>query len=217
MEIVYIHHNTATTDSMKVKEAFGKEHKNVLAKIDYLLKNSRDAQLNFKLSEYKDKSGKMNKYYLMNRDGFLLLLMNFSGKAVLEKQEAFIRLFNQIEKIAMEVTSPEYLEYIKHLKDVRSSFTDTVKEFVEYAFAQGSSNGKRYYKIFSTDINQLLFKQNKVDKETLGFEKSQKLEFAETLLSKLLLEEMSTNKPYKQARINAIGKLKQAMQEKSLL
>ncbi|MCT7466491.1 Rha family transcriptional regulator [Aliarcobacter cryaerophilus] len=211
MKLVYIHDSKALTDSLKVAEAFKKRHDNVLYKIDYLLNNSKEAHLNFKVSEYKDKSGKKNKFYLMNRDGFLLLLMNFSGKELISKQEDFIKLFNKIEKIAMEVISPDYLEYRKSLCDVRRSFTDTIKGFIEYAFLQGSSSADRYYTIFTKDINKLLFNQDKIDRDTLGFDNLQKLELAEKLLSKALQDEMECNTQYKKARLNALEKVKQML------
>lgn len=211
--LVYLNNNDAVTDTLKIVDSFNKRHDNILAKVEYLLKNSTNAHLNFKASSYRDSSGKSNKYYIMNRDGFLLLLMNLRGKEVLEKQEAFIELFNQLEQLALEVTSPEYLEYREHLKDVRKSFTDTVKEFIEYATVKGSDHADRYYTIMTKDINMILFGEPKVNRNTIGEKNLQKIEIAETLFAKLLKDEMLKDVPYKKARVNALANLKISLEK----
>lgn len=206
--IVYLFQKEVTTDTLKVAEVFHKEHRTVLRSVDKVIKNSPLAQHSFVLSKYKDVSGKYNKYYRLNRDGFLLLLMNMRGKEVLSKQIQFINLFNKLEEVAKEVTSPEYIAYKNHVKVGRLNFTDTVKEYVEYAKSQGSSGFKYYYKIFTKDINQALFGLNSLDRNTLPSEYLQKIELAELSMSSILKSEMDRNTPYKKAREIAVTKLR---------
>ena len=91
------------TTSLKVAEIFNKSHKDVLRKIDLLLEDLRpyysSAQncAEFIESEYYDSSGKRNLMYKMNRDGFSLLAMGFTGKKALRWKIKYIEAFNAME------------------------------------------------------------------------------------------------------------------------
>ena len=66
--------------SREVAKNFGKEHKDVLKAINNLTaQNCAVTQMFFK-SEYTAGTGKKYPMYLMNRDGFSLLAMGFTGK-----------------------------------------------------------------------------------------------------------------------------------------
>lgn len=83
-EIICIRNETAVCDSLQVAQNFGKRHDNILREISALLKieGSDSAQKwaqCFKESTYKDSTGKSNKMYYMNRDGFTFLVMGFTG------------------------------------------------------------------------------------------------------------------------------------------
>ena len=68
----------------KVAEVFGKRHKHVLDTIEALkAENSALTHMFYKTS-YKAGTGKSYPMYLMNRDGFSLLVMGFTGKRALE-------------------------------------------------------------------------------------------------------------------------------------
>lgn len=83
--------------SRDVAEHFGKEHKNVLQSIENLTaENSALTQMFFKTS-YTSGTGKAYPMYLMNRDGFTLLAMGFTGKAALEWKLKYIEAFNAME------------------------------------------------------------------------------------------------------------------------
>ena len=49
-------------------------------------------------TEYKATNGKKNPEYLMNRDGFSLIVMGFTGKKALEWKLKYIDAFNQMEE-----------------------------------------------------------------------------------------------------------------------
>ena len=66
---------------MKVAEYFGKRHDNVLSAIGTLLQDADiAARLNFKVSDYQDITGRNLPMYELDRDGFTLLAMGFTGK-----------------------------------------------------------------------------------------------------------------------------------------
>ncbi len=101
--------------SRDVSEKFEKNHKEVLRSIDNIAKEISTAQFCalFKLSSYKASNGKTNREYLMNRDGFSLLCMGFTGKKALEWKLKYIDAFNKMEE---EIKSGNYLTEEERLK-----------------------------------------------------------------------------------------------------
>ena len=85
--------------SRDVAQRFNKNHKEVLRSIGNIEKEMSTAQFCalFKTSEYKASNGKMNKEFLMNRDGFSLLCMGFTGKDALGWKLKYIEAFNKME------------------------------------------------------------------------------------------------------------------------
>lgn len=95
-ELINIKNNEAVTTSLKVAEFFRKRHDAVLRSIEGLI--SENTKLWFQKSEYKTE-GNNKKYpmYYINRDGFSLLAMGFTGKKALEWKVKYIQAFNQME------------------------------------------------------------------------------------------------------------------------
>lgn len=96
--LVKVENDQLVTDSISVAEHFGKQHKHVLEAIENMTaKNSAVTSMFFETS-YKAGTGKNYKMYLMNRDGFSLLVMGFTGKSALEWKLKYIQAFNIMEK-----------------------------------------------------------------------------------------------------------------------
>ena len=87
----------ALTSSLLVAEKFGKEHKNIIQSIQNLVAENSAASLLFAESQYENR-GKMYPMYIMNRDGFTLLVMGFTGKDALQFKLDYIHAFNQMEQ-----------------------------------------------------------------------------------------------------------------------
>ena len=85
------------TDSRNVAEVFGKQHKHVLDSIRSLEKDVPNFGLMFSESEMPDSYGRLQKVYLMNRDGFTLLAMGFTGAGAMQWKLKYIEAFNQME------------------------------------------------------------------------------------------------------------------------
>ena len=80
-------------------------HDNVLRAIDNLQKsllNFEEPSKMFVVSKRKADDGQYHKMYLMNRDGFSLLVMGFTGKNALEWKLQYIRAFKQMENFIRE-------------------------------------------------------------------------------------------------------------------
>lgn len=98
-ELVQIINNQVVVSSRKVADSFGKQHKHVLDAIKDILgvaENSADPM--FLETTYTHEQNKQEyPEYLMNRDGFSLLVMGFTGKEALEWKIKFIKAFNDME------------------------------------------------------------------------------------------------------------------------
>lgn len=94
--LVKIENQQIVTDSRQIAENFGKEHKNVLVAIREILVAEKSATKFFMESEHEYRGQKFP-MYLMNRDGFTLLAMGFTGKQALEWKLKYIKAFNEME------------------------------------------------------------------------------------------------------------------------
>lgn len=103
--------NQALTNSLLVAEKFGKEHRNVIRAIEDIVCAQNCAQTDnqqlakmFALVEYdvplNNGTGAVRKapMYVMNRDGFTLLAMGFTGEKALKFKLDYINAFNQMEE-----------------------------------------------------------------------------------------------------------------------
>ena len=84
--------------SRQVAENFGKEHSKVIRSIEGIA-NFGDTQGMFhKVSYVNEQNGQEYKEYLMNRDGFSLLVMGFTGKEAMGWKIKYINAFNEMER-----------------------------------------------------------------------------------------------------------------------
>lgn len=94
---VTINNGKAVTTSQAVAEYFIKRHDNVIQKIKSLDCSSEFTALNFQASEYNDSTGRKLPMYEMTKDGFVFLVMGFTGKKAAAFKEAYIAEFNRME------------------------------------------------------------------------------------------------------------------------
>ena len=86
----------AVTDSLKVAESFDKKHKDVLKAWKNLAAQNCATKKMFVESTYVNR-GKEYPMIYMNRDGFTLLAMGFTGKKALDFKLKYIQAFNEME------------------------------------------------------------------------------------------------------------------------
>lgn len=81
--LVSINHSQPVTTSLIVAETFNKRHTHVLDKINSLDCSSDFASANFSAHAEKIKAGAVfrnSKVYTITKDGFMFLVMGFTGK-----------------------------------------------------------------------------------------------------------------------------------------
>lgn len=88
--------------SVQVAENFGKRHTHVLEAIENIKTENSVVTSMFYEAWYQAGTGKKYKMYLMNRDGFSLLAMGFTGSKALEWKLKYIQAFNEMEKTIKE-------------------------------------------------------------------------------------------------------------------
>ena len=102
--------DTARANSLLVAKMFEKEHRNVLADIRKIIDpesglSETFRELNFQLSSYRSEQNKKLPCYNLTRDGFTLLVMGFTGPKAIRFKEAYIRRFNEMEKLIFSVVT----------------------------------------------------------------------------------------------------------------
>lgn len=96
MDFVMVKGNHPVTDSRKVAKHFGKQHAKVLRSIRQTIADTGEWGLaNFGHTPTVDaQNGQTYDCYQMTKDGFMLLVMGFTGKQALAVKIAFIKAFN---------------------------------------------------------------------------------------------------------------------------
>ena len=105
INLVAIENNEVVTSSIKVAEVFGKQHRDVLRAVKSLDISEDFRERNFALSKIDYQNGNIKKQlpmYYITRDGFMFLVMGFTGKMAARWKEAYIKAFNEMEKILNE-------------------------------------------------------------------------------------------------------------------
>ena len=92
------YNGSLVVSSRRVADNFGKQHKHVLEAIENIKAENSALMDMFYETSYKAGTGKSYKEYLMNRDGFSLLVMGFTGKESMEWKIKYIEAFNAMEK-----------------------------------------------------------------------------------------------------------------------
>ena len=106
-EIISLQQGQPITTSLKVAEVFGKQHKDVLRKIATLDCSKNFNERNFALVTYQDGKGEARPAYEMTKDGFIFVVMGFTGARAAATKEAYINAFNWMaEQLAAQRSQP---------------------------------------------------------------------------------------------------------------
>ena len=204
-DLVFMKNEEAVTDSLIVAELFEKRHADVIRAIENLIDGVRknalvDERKNetvnlFIQSRYKDEKGEYRKKYLMNRDGFSLLVMGFTGKKALAWKLKYIEAFNAMEKVVMQKQTADWLETRRQGQLVRREETDVIQQLVEYAKSQGSEHSQMLYMTYTKLANRIVGVSNR---DSATHTQLNDLSTMERLIAKVVLDGMEAGTYYKQ-------------------
>ena len=184
------------TSSRTVAAVFERRHSDVLRAIENLECSAEFTQRNFALSSYKDESGKSNKEYIISKDGFVMLVMGFTGDKATAFKEGYINAFNSMEqelKRRYEERQQWVIEREKG-KLVRHILTDTIKmkvaESPHKKFMYPNYTRLIYKQLFGKSFKELQEQYQIKGKESLRdyltSEELKELEDMEMLISSLI-------------------------------
>lgn len=208
-DLIYTKKGEVFADSRLVAEKFNKRHIEVMRKIDKLLEDVSEIKgVNFDtlkfIKQIADYRGQAYEYYEMNREAFSLLVMSFTGKKALEWKGRFNKAFYQMEKMLIQEFSnkqnEEWIGQREQSKLSRREETDIIKQFVDYATAQGSTQAKYYYKHITNATYKCLgliqFQRPKL-RDTLNMMELNQLISAEATARNSLIRYMESGENYK--------------------
>jgi len=111
----------ARVDSRKIAETFGKQHSHVMRDIRNLFNSGMSEefrQSNFGQSNYLNEQGHRQPCYHLTRDGFVMLVMGYTGEKAMRFKEAYINRFNEME---------EHIRMLQSLRDQNPLLTEAIK------------------------------------------------------------------------------------------
>ena len=96
---VSVHDGRPAVTSREVSRYFNKRHDAVLRDIAAMTSNCPESfsAHNFVGASYLDEQAKNRPMYIIHRDGFMLLVMGYTGKKALALKLAYIEAFNRME------------------------------------------------------------------------------------------------------------------------
>ena len=121
--------NDVLTDSLRVAVKFEKDHSKVIRSIDDLLEKSYviDTECNPKMDLHKmfclcyddipqpNGGFRKSKRYVMNRDGFTILVMGFTGSKAIKFKLEYMNAFNEMEASIKKNLPHNYIEALEAL------------------------------------------------------------------------------------------------------
>lgn len=154
-DIVSEENGQVVTSSRQVAEAFGKEHKNVLANIREILVAENSATKMFYETSFEYR-GQSFPEYIMNRDGFSLLAMGFTGKEALQWKLKYINAFNEMEKRLKEpsvnVEPPDTLAKMREETRLNYSLAKKANELYKLIKTTGVESHKNILVVYSANM-----------------------------------------------------------------
>lgn len=119
-EVIESHGGRLVTTSLKVAEVFGKQHRDVLKRLQTIDCSGKFNERNFAPIEYTDARNRKKPAFEMTKDGFVFLVMGFTGKKAAQFKEAYIEAFNAMERILHPDTLTEGQKghIVRSVKDV---------------------------------------------------------------------------------------------------
>lgn len=142
----------AAVTSLDVAETFAKEHYHVLEDIRSIQSGISSPEFSglFMPESYTAENGKQNPMFIMNRDGFTLLVMGYTGEKAMRFKLAYIKQFNAMEK----ALRGKLIEREKGIA-VRQALTKAIQQSAENERMHGHA-----YSTYTNCIYKVLFGMN---------------------------------------------------------
>lgn len=211
---VFEYRGQIVTDSRDVAAVLGKRHKDVMRQIRMMgahLNGRNFAPVDFFIpATYTDPKGESRPCYYLTQMGCEMIANKQTGAAGTLFTAQYVKVFHAMKEFIMERNSPIWQDTRELTKAVRKQETDAIREYVEYATAQGSTHAVRYY----TSISRLANKTAGItDRDLAHVEQLSGLMLVERIIAEEIRAGIAAGKPYKQiytdlqARLSSINAL----------
>jgi Rha family phage regulatory protein len=179
--LVFIENGQVLTDSLKLAEKFGKEHKNVKRDINLTmesiesLKGSVEAEelgidfdtLKFEPIEYRDTRNRVQEKYHLSYDAFMLVTMSYTTQKAMLVKIDYINKFNEMKTQLKEIdtmmndkgelTEEKYAEVkFSTVYRVKKTFLDSQDIFKDYERFVAYSRKTMDTKLRVRRLNQII-------------------------------------------------------------
>lgn len=132
-KLVGMRNSQVVTSSRTIAKVFEKEHRGVLRDLDNLKEGVAQnwADLFYETTYIHEQNKQEYREILMNRDGFTLLAMGFTGKKALEWKLEYIKAFNEMERKIQEPKALTPMETLKLQYEVLDNHDKRLEELEE--------------------------------------------------------------------------------------
>jgi len=210
--IVIVEHGMLLTDSQIIAKEFGMKHNKVMDLVGNMVADFphlRGSGITPNSSDYlriepRHYKGTNFNAAVMNEQTFALLMMRFTTPRARVKQVEFRDQFYAMRDALMREQSnkadSQWLAARDQGKLARREETDVIKQFVDYATAQGSKNAKFYYKHITTATYRamaLIESEKPKLRETMGWLEITQLSMGEVVAARSLQKHMADGVNYK--------------------
>lgn len=195
-KLVYLKKDDAFTDSLVIANGTGVEHRKIKASI----KRHHDQLEKFgKLSApYRAEStgGRPEEYYVLNESQatFLVTLLK-NTEVVINFKAELVRQFYKMREILAQKQTIEWQQMRTAGKLTRKAETDTIKELVILAKAQGSSHADMLYMTYSKLANKMAGISKR---DQASFSQLNDLNIFEQIILNIIRQGIVANRNYKQ-------------------
>lgn len=196
-ELISVVNGKAVCTSLQVAERFEKRHDHIMRDIAKLVMSlPKNGEAYFTKSSYINKQNKQEyAMYEMNRDGFTLLAMGFTGDKALEWKIKYITAFNKMEEMLKERNTQLWIEQRTQGKLIRNAETDIIKKLIQYAQQQGSTHADMLYMTYSKLANKMA---GVSDRDLATFQQLSELSFIENIIFNQIRVGMEKKLHYKE-------------------
>ena len=211
---VEIYEDEVRTGSFLLAQGLERDHKVVTNLIRKYQSDFEDFST-LKVRKLRSTGGRAANEYMLDEDQFMFLgtLLKNTGKVVAFKKAIILQFKKariRLECLDQHKQQPEYQITRDAGKIVRKQTTDVMKQFIEYAEAQGSKSAWRYYNNISRMLNGLLFiveGKFKNLREVMTVQQLMTVSSAEQIIDRGLKDGMSRKKFYKEIYKDVRGKV----------
>ena len=159
-DLVIMKNKQAVTTSLEVADVFEKRHDHILRDIDKLKKDVPNFGEMFEESQEPDSYDRLRRVIYMNRDGFTLLAMGFTGDKALQFKLKYIEAFNKMEQMLKEQALPQTPEEKLALTMQVTSRLDkrvtNVEEKVDYLTNTSELNETQRYQLLQARKSKVI-------------------------------------------------------------